>query len=482
MANKYLYSGAAGAATGADWANAYTTLAVALAGLAAGDDLWVAHDHAETTAAAITLTSPGTFAAPCRIFCVNRGGSVPPVSADLATTATVATTGSNSHMTFAGASYYYGITFNVADGANRGDFRVQTILFAILESCNIVLNNTNTASVITVGSNGSNGGQVIQFVNTTVKFGSVSQSVSQASGGGRFVWTKTVSAISGAGSVPTSLITFSSTRGASCSMIGVDVSALGSGKNIVSWADSSNSVIRLEGCKLGASVTPLTGTTSPGLQFWMINSDSADTNYRYHKQTYQGTITQETTIVRTGGATDGTTPISRKMVSTANTKFYAPLESDPIAFWNETVGSSITVTVPVITDNVTLTDREAWVEVEYLGTSGFPLSLKASDAAADPLAVAANQATDSSSTWTTTGLTTPVKQSLSISFTPQEKGLVRARVMLAKASTTMYYDPLILASSARQHMIGEGGHMNQDAAAASGGLLIHGGMQGGMRG
>jgi hypothetical protein len=60
MANVYVYSGAAGAGTGADWTNAYTTLTAALAAKAAGDDFWVAHDHAETQASALTLTSPGT--------------------------------------------------------------------------------------------------------------------------------------------------------------------------------------------------------------------------------------------------------------------------------------------------------------------------------------------------------------------------------------------------------------------------------------
>jgi hypothetical protein len=114
--------------------------------------------------------------------------------------------------------------------------------------------------------------------------------------------------------------------------------------------------------------------------------------------------------------------------------------------WNETTGSSITVTIETVTDNVTLTDAEAWIEVEYLGTSGFPLGIWTSDRIANAtLGTPANQ-TSSSETWTTTGLATPVKQKLAVSFTPQEKGLIRARVAVAKASTTMYYDPLLTVS------------------------------------
>src|SRR3990167_3028291 len=95
MANVYVRSGAAGAGTGADWGNAYTTLAAALGAKAAGDDFWVADDHAETQASALTAVAPGTSASPNRIICVDRAGSVPPVSADLRTSATISTTGNN---------------------------------------------------------------------------------------------------------------------------------------------------------------------------------------------------------------------------------------------------------------------------------------------------------------------------------------------------------------------------------------------------
>src|SRR4029077_14277585 len=93
MANVYVDSNAAGAGTGADWANAYTTLGAALTAKAAGDSFFVAHNHAETAASAKVLTSPGTVSNPCFIYCVSSAGSVPPVSADLRTTATITTTG-----------------------------------------------------------------------------------------------------------------------------------------------------------------------------------------------------------------------------------------------------------------------------------------------------------------------------------------------------------------------------------------------------
>ena len=80
-----------------------------------------------------------------------------------------------------------------------------------------------------------------------------------------------------------------------------------------------------------------------------------------------------------------------------------------------------------------------------LGSGSFPISTFANDAKADTLATAAKQTT-SSVTWTTTGLTTPVKQKLSKAVTISEKGLVRISIKLAKASTTMYVCPKIAVS------------------------------------
>src|SRR4051812_1694563 len=111
MANVYVRSAAAGTGTGADWTNAFTTLAAALTAGAAGDSFWVSEDHAETGTSAKTMTSPGTVSNPCFVYCVDHSGSVPPVSADLRTTATITTT-STGDMTTAGSMYVYGTIFS----------------------------------------------------------------------------------------------------------------------------------------------------------------------------------------------------------------------------------------------------------------------------------------------------------------------------------------------------------------------------------
>ena len=116
MASYYVWSGAAGAANGTSWVNAYTTLTAALSGKAAGDVFYVAHDHAESTAGAVTLTPTSSAASPTKIICVNRAGSVPPVSADRRATATIATSGANNLILNGAAVHYDGIIFTAGNG------------------------------------------------------------------------------------------------------------------------------------------------------------------------------------------------------------------------------------------------------------------------------------------------------------------------------------------------------------------------------
>ena len=478
MANVYVRSGAAGAGTGADWANAYTTLAAALTAKAAGDTFWVAGDHAETQATGITLTSPGTAANPCRVICVNHAGTVPPVSADLLTTGTITAT-AGAALTINGFVYFYGLTFSAGSGANAPNLNIggpaSSSHFIRMEACKIITAGTATGSRVMIGSSGAAGDFIVEWVNTTVRFGHVGHGIRVQA---PLRWLATASALPG--SVPTILFTSPNNFSVGPTTVaGVDLSAMGSGKSLVDVSLSNANPYTFNDCKLGASVGIATGsiTGQGGTRVLAVNCDSADTNYRYFRQDYAGTITHETTIKRTGGASDGVTGFSRKFVSTANAKFYAPLVGPWFKFWNATL-SSITVAVEIVTDNVTLTDAEAWVEVLHQGTSGYPLGVFENDRAADILATGANQ-TSSSETWTTTGLTTPVKQTLSKAVTPAEVGWIYARVVLAKASTTLYACPKILGTSTYQYMEEDGSIANGPTVSAGGGLIGGGNLSGG---
>jgi len=224
---------------------------------------------------------------------------------------------------------------------------------------------------------------------------------------------------------------------------GVDLSAGASTMNIAASNTAALIAFVMRNCKLPASWSgTLNNSAGQGSRFSMYNCDSGDTNYRLLIKDGNGDITSETTLVRSGGASDGTTSLSWKLTSNTNALWeHQPLYSDEIVRWQDAVGGSITATIEILHDSATpLTDKDVWLEVQYLGTSGVPLGAIVTDAAADYLATAANQTT-SSVTWTTTGMSNPNKQKLSVTFTPQEKGYLIARVALAKASYTVYVCP-----------------------------------------
>jgi hypothetical protein len=435
MAARYVYSGAGGAGTGADWANAHATLTAAIAAGAAGDTYYVAHDHAESTASAVTLTFKGTDASPDIILCVNRAGSVPPVAADLRTTASVTTTGASA-LNISGVLYCYGIIFNCGTGGTAANLVLANAsgVNARYESCAFNLVNSGSGGRITYAN--SNGAGVF-WNNCTCSFASTSQGIAPG-GGGKLAWVNTLgaSAITGA-TIPTLFFNGTISSRYELTLSGLDLSALGSGKTII--GNSQASLIRIINCKLNASVTvsaaPTVGHAS-GIH--LISSGSTTNVERNEIYLYTGTLTTETTIKRTGGASDETVSYCWKIATTANSERVFPFQTFEGAIWNDDVGSAKTLTIHTVTDNVTLTDAEIWVEVEYLGNSATPVATLITDANATVLTAPANQADDSATAWTTTGLGTPVKQKLVATFTPQMAGPIRWRVCVAKVSTTVY--------------------------------------------
>lgn len=460
MANVYVRSGAGGAGTGADWANAYTTLAAAFTAKAAGDTFWVSEDHAETQASAMTMTCPGTSAAPCRVICVNHAGSVPPVSADLATTATISTTAGNSMTLATGSSdkghcYYYGITFSMASGAaSTNTFNISnglgTALFHFV-SCQIGIGATGGTNTIRFGGSANNIASIIVILeNTTLKFGATSDVLKITNC--QFYWLNTASAL--VGTVPTTLIgDVGSAGSALCLAVldGVDLSAAGSGKTLVG-TQSPMDLFFFNNCKFGASVTKAATPTNSGARVYVNISDSTTHNYNQEIYEYQGTLSTETSITRVGGAGDGAQHISWKLVGTTNNKLTEPFEFYTIPIWNTVVGSSVTATIH-LTSTLSLNNDDVWVEVEYMNSTGTPIGANVLSAPSiggngiiqDPLGANAPLTTDVTSTWNG-GLGGNLYQ-IAVSFTPQMAGPIRLRVRSAKASATaIYVDPLVVLS------------------------------------
>lgn len=217
----------------------------------------------------------------------------------------------------------------------------------------------------------------------------------------------------------------------------VDLTALSTNALAAAGMNRSYRFI-LKDCKVGAISLP-TPTGSGGLaaqEIILARCDSGATNYRHEKVNYAGKQSIETTIVRTGGATDGTTPIAWKIETTANSELLFPFECMPITVWNETVGS-VTVTVHGIWGDGAVPDNnEIWMEVEYLDDGSSPQGSFATSGLADFLATATAHAADTS-TWG--GSTTDFK--MEVTITPALKGPFTIYVKAAAASATFYIDP-----------------------------------------
>jgi len=465
-ANLFVASTGSNTAPYDTWAKAATTMATAVGAMAAGDTIYADAGHSETaTAGVISLTFPGTAASPNKILSVTPSGASGTTGA-IVPGYTVATSGANNITLVSGIAYIAGVTLSAGSAGNNGSLAIgnstSVATFFRFDGCILNLNNTNTGATINFGPSAAPSISVaIELVNTQLQFGATGQFARPR--GAAFMWRDTASGVGGV--APTTLLKVGSGNVAMPVVLhAVGLSAIASARNLIDVSAGGGINGLIEVSQLGASVTPVTGTWV-GPQQGVVrlhNSDSGATNYRLQESSYMGTVTSETSVTRVGGASDGAQSLSYKAVSSANTQFFYPLPVlwgpkgvGGLAFWNNTTGSSITVTVEVLTDNVVLTNADAWLEIWALSTSGFPLSVIASSAPSDVLASGSNLTTSSASWNGTGGFTLAKPQSMSVSFTPQLKGPYLARVMLAKASTTMYVDPKINAGgqpTARQFL------------------------------
>ncbi len=415
--------------------------------MAAGDRLFVGSNHAETQSSAMTFNSSNnsTAALPTKIICVNVAGSVPPVSADLRTTATVTTTGAssinlNSINTW---QYIYGIIFTAGTSGTAvvGLHASGNGGYLKLEACSI-----GSGASVTTGAVSFTGGNIdaaaIELLNTTMAFTAAGHNISLGNNA-TFLWRNTASAITG--TVPTTL--FSGTGFGTAILDGVDLSAAGSGKTLVGATSSgaASLVVRFLNCKFGASVTIGGAPTNLGSTIDTMISDSSGTAYNTGRIQFAGTKTTDITNYRTGGASDGTTSYSWSIATNSSANSIGFFECFQLAVWNATTGSTVNATVEIINDGTTLTSADIWVEFEVLDTSGTPLATLHTTGVADPLAAGVNLTT-SSATWTTSGISSAVKQYMTASFTPRIAGYVRGTVKIAKASKTIWVDPEITLS------------------------------------
>lgn len=410
---------------------------------AAGDRVIFANTHDETTAGLVTMGGNGTVSNPIKGISVDPAGSVPPVAADYLPGAQIKCGTSNTIWFGHGNGLvFYGVYFKAGTSSSSAAIEFNPrghnfeSFFKIVDGL-LELVGTGAAGDIKFGLNeGYSSTQYVVLENTPLKFSNAGQTCRM--GGNTLEWRNTASATQG--TVPTTLFTG----------IGWTSRAYLDGLDLSAFSGTLSNAVRgmqidAVNCRTHASLTPSATPLNRDDMVRMVNCGSGATNNKQYKKEIAGVLSEETTIVRGGGASDGTTGFSQKIVTTTDARKEAPFRSFPIPVWIDTTGVSKTITVESVNDGTTLTDQEFWIEVEYLGSNSYPIASKASSFSANILSTAANVAT-STETWTTTGLSSPVKQKASVSFTPEMKGYARVTVCIGRASKTVYVDPKLAVS------------------------------------
>jgi hypothetical protein len=438
VAEVYVYNAAAGAGTGADWANAYTTLkaAVEAAGTVAGDNIWVANDHAETQGSAMAVAFKGTVAAPMRVMSVLRsGGSVPPVAADIRDTAgaraTVTTTGGFA-ITLSGVAAIQGITFNSGSGAASvaltlgGAVGICDFHF---KKCALNLLGTSALSFLTLGGGAASVGYSVDMEDTTIRFSNAGHGIlMNASATGTTRWRGTGSSVDSAGTSPTSLVIVGGTSGGTLIIEdGVDLSFLVAKTIVPAQSRATRTILRH--LKLPA-LTISANQTAAGAEVQVIQCATTGVTNTLELHNAKGDQTTETTIIRTGGAAQ-----SIKMVAKAGATLSMPFKSLPLIIGNTTAGSPVTFTFYGIWTSGSLpTNGQVWIDLQYLNAADGPSATIATSAPATWLTTPASLTADLSG-WG--GSTTAFQ--IAITFTPLLAGDVYATFNTA-TTTAVYFD------------------------------------------
>lgn len=408
-----------------------------------GDTLYIGSHHAETLVVT-TWAFPGTTANPNSIFSVDDtswAAGHTPVSADLVNPSSAAfpTFSEGSSMAINGSFYMYGIKFSMTTtntmtlASTNNNQTYDSCLFSF------------TSGTVEPGVTNSS---YVKFLNPSFEWSvntgkitsNLGQAVYQGSGLGPILNSSSV--------IPSNFMIIGGTGAQT--FIGVDLSNVNT--NIIQYS-SANALVNIINSVKNIAATFSTGLVN-GMSQSNQNVDSGATFYKYFNQQYTGQDITSTSVFRTGGMTyNGSNGLTYALTGNGNASLIYPLNLIPISIGHLTSGSSTTIKIHFVFDgannaqgfnSTTLNNNQIWMNVGYEGSSSSPLASFASNKIADllPTTSPSVQGTVDSSSWTTTGLTTPEKYIMSVTFTPQLSGnyiiWVKTNIGLSK---TIWVDP-----------------------------------------
>jgi len=350
--------------------------------------------------------------------------------------------------TFAINGVWYGHGCEMSQDCTNGTVGILGgVSILTLDSWKFTITGSQSSGTVLLSNNGNNECRV-RFNNLTISLSNSNAQITFGNGDVELYGGSVIGA--GVGSNTAGIMQPSSQYVGHILLEGMDFTAIGAHPLMTANYYASGHRWTFSRCKFtsGGSILNAAGVGNIGWGTGIVDVIGTDfggagTNYKIHREHGCGTIDHELTKIKTSGASDGTTGISHKMVTNANGKWHAPLEGFDIATWNDNSGGSKTATIEFLTDSLTaLNNDDIWMELGYLPNSGDTQGSLVNDSISNILASNAAQPISTAS-WTTTGITNVMKQKLQVTFTPGQKGVVRARVLLAKASTTVYVDPVL---------------------------------------
>jgi hypothetical protein len=365
--------------------------------LNAGMNVYVGDDHSEAN----TGTSYNAVSI-CLILCVDHTASLPPGTGNLKTTATINVTGVLTFLSNTSGSqgYVYGVvftstsTFTIAGGAQTRNR---------LEHCTFTI--AGAAGTFNFGA--TSGGQNLELKDCSfgiTSWSSANQGFILDAGTIKIengVFTATVS------TTALALIASNSSSASAAVFEGCDFSGIASTQYLlgtVAGTSVPSGFITFKDCVISAGTIIYAGATHlPAFDNVTIDlnrTDGGGTAYRNERYRLEGQLTTATGIVRTGGASDGATPVSHQIATNANTNNVQRIfNSVPFAIWNAVIGSNRNVTVyGIVNDSRVPNNDEVWFDVEYLGSASSPKGSYARGGKANVLA-AGSALTASTSAW-----------------------------------------------------------------------------------
>ena len=449
MANYCVYSGGNGTSgvvagsvpTATEWSNAYQSISACLTAITevSGDIIFVAHDHSYTYSVNTNIYPLSTVdSGYVKILSIDRTNTTTATLLAGATEIVAATFSIN----FGQRGIYYGLTIQAGTGTSGGGGpginSTGKSCQSVFIKCDFYKNNTSgsflgfssavaggSATLIECKTRGLSStfirvsnGIALNFINCT------------SEGTSKFL------EVNGS-----AFITMEGCDFSSCSYL-VDRPYGGFG-----------AVINAVNCKLPSTIMSGTLLYPAEMPVELHSCSSSDINYGYYYRNGSGQITHDSGVyLTTGGAsftnTDGTSvPISLLTVSSVYSTFATPLKTPWFNVEVPSTGSK-TFSVKIANTSSVLKDNEIWLELEYMGDATIPKITNVIDApivfgsinSPDILAAGTNR-TDTAEAWT--GISGEITHTLSKTVTVNQIGWARARVCLAKASTTIYVDPKV---------------------------------------